>query len=465
MLMKRNIYVTVLLAALLMIMVFGFESSNGRAADEYLYEVTARANMRKTPSVEGQWVMTVPYGAMVQRVGAETNGYSLVDYDGTKGYIYSNCLRKSGEQFVVPAPETKAISETPAARPVSVTRRISVINQNMTSGVFSQVSYSPAVSRSTTNVAKTAEVRMPVIYNSNFRATASSGGTRISLIPVGAEVIYLDEGENGYYHVKYQGQEGYVYSKNLDLDKRTVSVAASVAAVEKTTETSTGSMTARAFMGVSILSAGKVGTGSRRVTSTATAAMAQETAQVQAIKPEERPTVTPQISYQIGVMTNMRSTPDEADNLMATLPVGTDVTVLGKNGGYTMVQYDGMVGYVLGEHVVDSVDYAKLNGQAVLFTCTAYCPCQKCCGQYSPEVTGGEAHTATGTVPMAGRTIAVDPSVIPYGSEVSIEGMGTYIAEDCGGKVNNNHIDIFFNTHEEALQFGTKRLYVTINPK
>nr|MCR5128429.1 3D domain-containing protein [Lachnospiraceae bacterium] len=52
----------------------------------------------------------------------------------------------------------------------------------------------------------------------------------------------------------------------------------------------------------------------------------------------------------------------------------------------------------------------------------------------------------------------------PYGSHVSIEGMGTYIAEDCGGGVKQDHIDIYFDTHEKAVAFGTKRLYVTIEP-
>lgn len=81
---------------------------------------------------------------------------------------------------------------------------------------------------------------------------------------------------------------------------------------------------------------------------------------------------------------------------------------------------------------------------------TAYCDCVKCCGKT-------DGITATGTKATAGRTIAVDPSVIPYGTEVIING-NTYIAEDCGGAVDGNEIDIFFNTHEEALNFGRRTL-------
>lgn len=82
------------------------------------------------------------------------------------------------------------------------------------------------------------------------------------------------------------------------------------------------------------------------------------------------------------------------------------------------------------------------------FKVTAYCPCVKCCGK-------DDGITATGTVATAGRTIAVDPTQIPYGSKVILNGH-TYIAEDCGGAIKGNKIDMFFNTHEEALQWGVK---------
>lgn len=83
------------------------------------------------------------------------------------------------------------------------------------------------------------------------------------------------------------------------------------------------------------------------------------------------------------------------------------------------------------------------------FTITHYCK-----ENYPHICNDGDAtQTATGTVPTAGRTIAVDPSVIPYGSEVVIDGH-TYIAEDCGGAIKGNRIDIVVDTHSEALQLG-----------
>lgn len=77
---------------------------------------------------------------------------------------------------------------------------------------------------------------------------------------------------------------------------------------------------------------------------------------------------------------------------------------------------------------------------------SAYCPCASCCGK-------SDGITATGTQATQGRTIAVDPRTIPYGSQVIINGH-TYTAEDCGGGIKGNRIDVFFNSHAEALVFG-----------
>lgn len=68
---------------------------------------------------------------------------------------------------------------------------------------------------------------------------------------------------------------------------------------------------------------------------------------------------------------------------------------------------------------------------------------------------GPPYQTATGTEVTPGRTIAVDPSVIPLGSHVIIDGH-EYIAEDTGGAINGNRIDIAVNTHDEAMSKGTR---------
>lgn len=64
--------------------------------------------------------------------------------------------------------------------------------------------------------------------------------------------------------------------------------------------------------------------------------------------------------------------------------------------------------------------------------------------------------TSTGVKPTVGTTIAVDPKVIPYGSIVYIEGFGERIAQDCGGAIKNNKIDVFVNDYQEACDLGVQ---------
>ena len=68
----------------------------------------------------------------------------------------------------------------------------------------------------------------------------------------------------------------------------------------------------------------------------------------------------------------------------------------------------------------------------------------------------GAGITATGTQVTAGRTVAVDPTVIPYGTEMYIEGYGWRVAEDCGGAIQNKRLDLYMPTLEEAFQFGIR---------
>lgn len=94
------------------------------------------------------------------------------------------------------------------------------------------------------------------------------------------------------------------------------------------------------------------------------------------------------------------------------------------------------------------------------FKLTAYCSCSKCCGvwaedrpldEYGNEIVIG----STGEVLRSNYSIAVDPDVIPYDSIVIINGT-EYEAQDTGGAINGNRIDVYFNSHEEALEFGVQ---------
>lgn len=62
---------------------------------------------------------------------------------------------------------------------------------------------------------------------------------------------------------------------------------------------------------------------------------------------------------------------------------------------------------------------------------------------------------------QAGRTIAVDPRVIPLGSKVRMNGR-EYVAEDAGGAIKSKRIDLFVENHEQAMKFGKKLIEVYV---
>lgn len=375
----RNLRKPVMLFSATTALLFSGYTRSNAVEDNVGCLVEERVNLRKTPSVEGEWIMTVPEGAYVQRISGDTDGYTLVSYEGLKGYVDSSCLDGA------------------------------------------EVSADEAEEESTENITRAA-----IAHGDNAAETRKEGPVpelRTQGYVAPGEDRAATRSENSDHGVKLV-LEKYAQSGEM------MSTAASVLISEET-ETRAEEERTR---------------------------LREQFREMQA----GRPVVTPEISYKVAGAAEMRRAPLDSDGSLGVIPKGANVTVLGESEGYTMVQYDGLVGYVQQDKVMSSVDYALQTGEAMLFNLTAYCPCSICCGQYSPEVRGGEPHTATGTVPVAGRTIAVDPRVIPYGSRVSIEGLGTFIAEDCGGGITNNRIDVYFNTHEEALAFGMHQAYVTI---
>ena len=87
------------------------------------------------------------------------------------------------------------------------------------------------------------------------------------------------------------------------------------------------------------------------------------------------------------------------------------------------------------------------------FQVTGYCSCSLCCGEKEEKLTKSE------TVPKAAHTIAADPSVIPLGTRIVIDGV-SYVVEDTGKAIKGNRLDIYFDTHEEAVRYGRKEKYV-----
>ncbi len=117
--------------------------------------------------------------------------------------------------------------------------------------------------------------------------------------------------------------------------------------------------------------------------------------------------------------------------------------------------------------------------QTVSLLTTGYCACGKCCGwtrnwRFRPVYSYGSmkgqpkkvGQTASGTMARPG-TIAADTRIYPFGTVFYIEGYGYGRVEDRGGAIKGQHLDLFFRTHRQALEWGrqTKTVRVWLPPK
>ena len=93
------------------------------------------------------------------------------------------------------------------------------------------------------------------------------------------------------------------------------------------------------------------------------------------------------------------------------------------------------------------------SGETKIFKITAYCSCAKCCGKET-------GITASGTKATAGRTVAASAQYA-FGTKLIINGQ-EYVVEDRGGAIQGNKIDIYMNSHAEALVWGVKYLPVQV---
>jgi len=97
---------------------------------------------------------------------------------------------------------------------------------------------------------------------------------------------------------------------------------------------------------------------------------------------------------------------------------------------------------------------------------TAYCPCELCCGKGSPGITStGRSTWKSG--------VAVDPKIISLGSHLDIPEYnrgpnknGSWIlCDDIGGKIKGRRIDVRFDSHSEAIKWGSKKIKIRIHKK
>lgn len=132
----------------------------------------------------------------------------------------------------------------------------------------------------------------------------------------------------------------------------------------------------------------------------------------------------------------LRAEPSSKSELLNVLtPSVSDRTVKGisKSGNWIKVTYKNETGYVSASKV------EFVSGDLGKFKLTFY---------------GGDTETASGRTPQLNHTIAVDPRLIALGSRVFIEGYGTYYADDTGGAIKGNIIDIFVESEAVANRLG-----------
>ncbi len=93
---------------------------------------------------------------------------------------------------------------------------------------------------------------------------------------------------------------------------------------------------------------------------------------------------------------------------------------------------------------------------------TAYCPCPKCCGRYSDGI------TASGHKICLGDFFVAADRKYPFGTEMIVPGYKSGEAVkvlDRGGVIRGNRLDVFFDSHQEALQWGVRNLDVKVRRK
>jgi 3D (Asp-Asp-Asp) domain-containing protein len=112
---------------------------------------------------------------------------------------------------------------------------------------------------------------------------------------------------------------------------------------------------------------------------------------------------------------------------------------------------------------VESIPMTSLEPKVVSlgeYKLTAYCSCEKCCGHWATvrpldEHGNPIVYTANMSVAKQGVTVAADTNILPFGTVLLIDGH-EYTVQDRGGAIKGNRIDVYFESHEEALQFGVQ---------
>ncbi|WP_042277360.1 3D domain-containing protein [[Clostridium] dakarense] len=149
---------------------------------------------------------------------------------------------------------------------------------------------------------------------------------------------------------------------------------------------------------------------------------------------------------------NFRTGPSTESKVNYTLDKSESIDIIGTEGKWTKVSHKDSVGYVYSKYVSYNEEKETVsldNSKKLNVKATAY---------------AGDTITSTGTVPKWG-TIAVDPTVIPYGTKVYIPKFDkVFVAEDTGSAIKGNRIDIFMATEKDCNEWGVKNIDIHVLP-
>lgn len=141
---------------------------------------------------------------------------------------------------------------------------------------------------------------------------------------------------------------------------------------------------------------------------------------------------------------NIRREPNTVSEILGHTLLNTSFEVIGEYDGWSMITTEDGYAYIKSEYLSDTEISLEYIGK---FKISHYC-----CEPYKHICGDGKGLTRTG-LPVHPGLISVDPNVIPLGSIVMIDGT-EYIAEDTGGMIKGNKIDMAVQTHQEALKLG-----------
>lgn len=122
-----------------------------------------------------------------------------------------------------------------------------------------------------------------------------------------------------------------------------------------------------------------------------------------------------------------------------------------KNAG---VKVDGIVGPHT-KQALGITSASGIQGKTISIVATGYDDSYECNYPWygAPSYTG---------LPLVRGVVATDPNVIPMGTRLYVEGYGEAIAADQGGAIKGNRIDLFFDSHTEAMNWGMRTVKVTV---